>query len=137
MSNAPLLMSLSSARSTTPSHLNSLLFTGSLYNSVSNSKFFFLCTKLSINSRHPTYLTYYSCNHNADSLDHPHLPISLSCPEPMLCHLQIAHSPVFDQKNGTLSPTTSRMLTLFTSSRNSSNVFYSNKCININFIQMS
>ena len=55
----------------------------------------------------------------------------------MLCHLQIAHSPVFDQRNGTLSLTTSRMLTLFTPSRNSSNVFYSNKCININFIQMS
>ena len=102
---------------------------------LSNSKFFFLCTKLSINSRHPTNLTYCSCIHNADSLDHPHLPIRLSCPEPMLYHLQIAHSSGLDQKNGTL--TTSRMLTLFTFSRNSSNVFYSNKCIKINFIQLS
>ena len=68
---------------------------------------------------------------------YPHLLISLSCPEPVLCHLQIVHSPILDQRNGTLPLTASRMLTLFTSSRNSSNVFCSNKCININFIQLS
>ncbi|XP_033643909.1 uncharacterized protein LOC117303720 [Asterias rubens] len=58
----------------------------------------------------PSYISDLLCNHNADSLDHPHLLISLLCPEPMLCHLQIAHSPVLDQRNGTVSLTTSRML---------------------------
>ena len=127
MSNAHLLVSLSSARSTTITSEFIALHWLPIQKHI----------KFKVVFLHPTYLTYYSCNHNADSLDHPHLPISLSCPEPMLCHLQIAHSPVFDQRNGTLSLTTSRMLTLFTPSRNSSNVFYSNKCININFIQMS
>ena len=97
MSNAPLFVSLSSARSTTPSLKISMLFTGSLYNSRSNSKFF-LCTNLSINRRHPTYLTYCNCNHKADSLDHPHLLISIQLlhavtrsmafciPEGAICH---------------------------------------------------
>ena len=53
----------------------------------------------------------------------------------MLCYLMIAHSPVLDQKNGTLSLTTDA--NTFTFSRNSSNVFYFNKCIQIYFIQLS
>ncbi len=53
--------------------------------------------------------------------------------DPMLCHLQLAHSPAMDRE-GTLFQITSRMLRLFQFSINCSNVIFLSKCIVINFM---